>query len=285
VEQLIAFFRNPSRYLLRERMGISLPRAEDGLADDEPFLPDVPSRTALADRLLPVLLAGQQHDGDAIHRLAAAGTELPDGALGAVVLQRELETLRQFANEVRQATAAPVLPPHQAAIELEIDGETWRVQAGFADLRAQGLVRWRYDQARATDLLQAWITHLVLCADPPPGVEPTTQWLSLEEPRRFAPRPDAREQLAALVRLYRRGLCEPLPFFPKSAWKYMSEGRSIPKAEGAWRVSKNTPFAEGADPAYQLAFRGVADPLADTDFYDLAGKIFKPMLGEEGAAP
>ena len=41
-------------------MGISLPRAEDELADDEPFLPDVPSRSALADRLLPVLLAGRQ---------------------------------------------------------------------------------------------------------------------------------------------------------------------------------------------------------------------------------
>ena len=86
-----------------------------------------------------------------------------------MVLERELETLMHFADEVRQATAAPVLPPHQAAIELEMDGETWRVRAGFADLRAHGLVRWRYDHERARDLLGAWITHLVLCADPPPG--------------------------------------------------------------------------------------------------------------------
>lgn len=285
VEQLIQFFRNPSRYLLRQRMGISLPRAEDELADDEPFLPDVPTRSALADRLLPVLLAKQHHDTAAVRRLAAAGTELPDGALGAVVLERELETLLRFADDVRQATAAPVLPPHQATIELDIDGEPWRVQAGFADLREHGLVRWRYDQERARDVLEAWITHLVLCTDPPPGIQPVTQWLSLGEPRRFKPRADAREQLAALVRLYRRGLCEPLPFFPKAAWSYVSAGRSIYKAQGAWRVTKNTPFAEGADPAYQLAFRGVADPLANTDFYELAAAIFEPMQQEEGAAP
>ena len=268
-------------------MRISLPWTEDELEDDEPFLPNVPSRSALARRLLPILLAEQHADSDAVRRLAAAGTELPDGALGAVVLDRELDAIQRFADEVRQATAAPTLPPHQATIALDIDGETWRVRAGFADLRAHGLVRWRYDQERAADLLQVWITHLVLCADPPPGVEPATQWLSLDEPRRFAPRPDAREQLAELVRLYRRGLCEPLPFFPKSAWKYLTGGRSVSKAnaQGAWQVIKRNPFAEGADPAYQLAFRGVVDPLADTDFYELAEKIFGPMLQEEGAAP
>jgi exodeoxyribonuclease V gamma subunit len=287
LEQLIQFFRNPSRYLLTQRMRISLPWTEDELEDDEPFLLNIPSRSALARRLLPLLLAEQHHDGEALRRLAAAGTELPDGALGAVVLDSELESIQRFADAVRLATAAPVLPPHQAAIELDLDGEPWRVRAGFADLRPHGLVRWRYDQARATDLLQAWITHLVLCADPPPGVEPTTQWLSLEEPRRFAPRPDARGQLAELVRLYRRGLCEPLPFFPKSAWKYLTGSRNVSKAnaQGAWQVIKRNPFAEGADPAYQLAFRGVIDPLADTDFYELAEEIFGPMLQEKGAAP
>ena len=41
LEQLIEFFRNPSRYLLAQRMRISLPWTEDELEDDEPFLPDV----------------------------------------------------------------------------------------------------------------------------------------------------------------------------------------------------------------------------------------------------
>jgi exodeoxyribonuclease V gamma subunit len=281
LEQLVEFFRNPARYLLRRRMGISLPRGEDALEDDETFLPDVPSRSALGRRLLPLLLAEEQHDAAAVRRLAAAGTELPEGALGAVVLDRELETILRFADEVRQATAAPVLPPHQAQVPIDVDGEPWRVQAGFADLRPQGLVRWRYDGERARDVLEAWIAHLVLCADAPPGIRPATEWLSLGQPRRFEPKADAREQLAALVRLYRRGLCEPLPFFPKTAWAYVSEGRSTFKAKSKWSVTKDTPFGEGSDAAYQLAFRGLADPLADTDFYQLAVDIFQPVL-EEG---
>ena len=284
LEQLVEFFRNPARYLLRRRMQISLPRGEDALEDDEPFLPDVPSRSALGRRLLPLLLAEEQHDAAAVRRLAAAGTELPEGALGEVVLDRELETILRFADEVRQATAAPVLPPHQAQVPIDIEGESWRVQAGFADLRPQGLVRWRYDEERARDVLEAWIAHLVLCADPPPGIRPATEWLSLGQPRRFEPVADAREQLAALVRLYRRGLCEPLPFFPKAAWSYVVNGESTFNAQKAWRVTKNTPFAEGSDAAYQLAFRGLADPLADTDFYELAVAVFQPVL-DEGAGP
>ncbi len=285
LEQLTAFFRNPSRYLLRNRMGITLPRAEEELADDEPFLPDIPGRSALAGRLLPILLTETAPDSAAIRRLAAAGTEWPDGALGEVVLERELESLTRFADDVRHATAEPVLPPHQVTIQLEIDGETWRVHAGFADLRRQGLVRWRYDQERAGHLLEAWIAHLLLCADPAPGVETVTRCLWLDAPRRFEPRPDARERLTDLVQLYKRGLIEPLPFFPKAAWKFVSSGQRESAARAAWQVTKDKPFAEAADAAYQLAFRGVADPLADTDFYDVAAAIFEPMLEEKGDAP
>ena len=79
-------------------------------------------------------------------------------------------------------------------------------------------------------------------------------------------------------------MCEPLPFFPKAAWSYVVNGESTFSAQRVWNVTRSTSFAEGADPAYQLAFRGVADPLADTDFYQLAADIFMPML-EEGAAP
>jgi len=282
--QLVEFFRNPSRYLLRRRMNIALQRSEDALEDDEPFLPSVPARSALANRLLPVLLDQPEIDLDAARRLAAAGVELPCGAVGEVVLERELQSLCDFARQVREASRAEPLPAHQANIELDIDGQPWRVQAGFADLRPGGLVRWRYDEERATDVLQAWIHHLVLCADAPAGTEPVTRWLCCGEPRRFEARPNARELLADLVRLYARGLREPLPFFPKAAWKYVRDG-SVSAAQGAWRVTKDTPHAEGADPAYQLAFRGIADPLAATDFYELARKVFGPVIGLEDAAP
>ncbi len=56
ITQLLEFFRNPCRALLRRRLGIELAYADEELQDDEPFLPDGRSRAALAERLLPLLL-------------------------------------------------------------------------------------------------------------------------------------------------------------------------------------------------------------------------------------
>ncbi|MGH8758783.1 MAG: exodeoxyribonuclease V subunit gamma, partial [Burkholderiales bacterium] len=53
LEQMIQFFKNPCRYLLKLRLGIDLRAADEELQDDEPFLPDFPARAALAERILP----------------------------------------------------------------------------------------------------------------------------------------------------------------------------------------------------------------------------------------
>ena len=66
LDNLARFFRNPCRYLLRERLGIVLPEGDEELQDDEPFVPDWPARDALAQRVLPRLL-----DGEARRRAAA----------------------------------------------------------------------------------------------------------------------------------------------------------------------------------------------------------------------
>uniref|UniRef100_UPI002FC8932B exodeoxyribonuclease V subunit gamma n=1 Tax=Aromatoleum sp. TaxID=2307007 RepID=UPI002FC8932B len=75
LDRLIRFFRNPSRFLLRERLGLTLPGGDEELDDDEPFLPDWRGRQALADRLLPALLAGRRRDD--VRALALAGGEFP----------------------------------------------------------------------------------------------------------------------------------------------------------------------------------------------------------------
>ena len=273
--QLAEFFRNPCRYLLRRRLGIDLQCDAEELQDDEPFLPDWPGRTALASRLLPVLLQGA--DAADARRLALAGTEMPGGALGAHQLESELESLTEFASRVRAATVEPCLTPHQATIRIDLDGEPWQLRAGFADLRPSGLVRWRYDALRAGDALEAWLQHLVLCADPPEGSAPRTHWLSLDKPLHLRAPEQPKAILRELLGIYRRALCEPVHFFPKAAWTYMEKGQSPSKAEQAWRVTKDRPYAEGSKVAYRLALRGRADPLNE-EFFTLAQAVFGPLL-------
>ncbi len=274
VEQLIEFFRNPCRYLIKRRLGIDLLPSVETLQDDEPFLPDWPGRMALAARLLGPLLAGAEPQ--AVCQLALAGHELPAGPLGHQQLNRELELLTAFAGAVRTHTTQPCLPPHQVSLAVDIDGEAWQLVGSFADLRPDGLARWRYDALRASDVLAAWIQHLALCAAPAADAKAQTVWLSLDAPLRLSlpARPD--QLLQDLVRLYRRGLCEPLEFFPKTAWTYVQSNGSLSAASKVWTPSKGRPFAEGADPAYRLALRGRGDALGG-EFAQLAWRVFGPV--------
>lgn len=275
---LIAFFGNPCRYLLARRLGMLLAKAEDELQDDEPFIADIPARSALAARLLPGLCAGQRVDE--ARALALAGTEVPAGAFGRHFLDLELAGLERFALRLNALTAQPVLAPHAAQVEFESGGQSWRVHAGFADLRAGGLVRHRYDALRARDMLEAWLHHLLLCADPAPGVELRTTWLARDETIVLHPVGAAREALRTLVALYARGLREPLYFFPKSAWAYLGEGENAARARSAWQASDRNPFAESADPAYRLALRGLPDPMGEGwDAFDACARaVFEPLL-------
>jgi exodeoxyribonuclease V gamma subunit len=69
----------------------------------------------------------------------------------------------------------------------------------------------------------------------------------------------------------------PLHFFPKSAWAYIRRDHSLAAARQRWQNSSNPAWGEAADPAFQLALRGLADPL-DAAFEDCASTVFGPLL-------
>jgi len=276
--RLVQFFGNPCRFLLRHRLGVELARDTEELQDEEPFLPDVSGRSALAARLLPPLLAGA--DLETVRALALAGSEVPAGAFGSRLLERELASLQHFATQLRKLTGEPTLAPHSAAVELTIGGRAWRVQAGFADLRASGLVRHRYDEARARDYLSAWLHHLLLCAKPRAGVALRTTWQARDARFSLAACENAGDVLRDLLGLYERGLREPLSFFPKTAWAYLTNGERVSAATGAWRSTPQHPFGEEADAAYRLALRGRPGPMGEgfADFHACAHAVFDPLL-------
>jgi exodeoxyribonuclease V gamma subunit len=270
--QLVEFFRNPCRYLLRRRLAIELPRAADELQDDECFVPDARARGALAQRLLPALLRGA--GPDTAVALAHAGTEMPAGALGRQQLQAEMQALQQFADEVRQASAANPLPPHSVALDVELDGEAWSLRADFADLRPVGLLRWRYGDSRAADYLEGWLHHLLLCAAPPAAVQLRTRWLSADGEFAFDRCAAPLAPLGEVLRLYRQGLCEPLHFYPRTSWQWQLHGRA--RALATWRPGLQRGVGESEDPAYVLALRGVDDPL-DAAFEAVASAVLGPL--------
>lgn len=271
LERLLRFFRNPSRFLLRERLGIELVEGAAELADDEPFNLDFEGRSRLRDRLLPALLEGTEARG-LMPRMQAGG-ELPDGMLGEVLGRRELARLDGFAAKVRQALADAAPEPRSLHLELEVHGEPWILSGSLRYLTPAGPVGYRCDAARAGDHLTAWITHLVWCAAAGGG---ESRWIAEDRELRFRPVESPLDRLGELLALYRQGLMCPLRFYPKSAWDYArAEPDQAPRA--ARKKWQEGDFPEGADPWYRLALRGVDEPL-DAEFEALARQVYGPLL-------
>lgn len=272
--QLAQFFRNPCAYLLRKRLQIRHAESDEELSDDEPFVADYADRSALAQRLLPHYFAGAPLD--AIRSLARAGTEYPPGRLGERLLERELDALAHYARDLAPALTEPCLPPLDGTIDVPLEGETWRLIGAFGDLRKTGLLRHRYADAWVGDYLDGWLEHVFLNALAPPDVERVTTWHSRDG--RFVLRPidDPLPRIAALLTLYRRGLTEPLHFFPRSAWEYVRGNGDLRKAVPKW---EGHPYARGEkdQPGYRLALRGIADPL-DERFEASAKAVLEPLL-------
>ncbi len=274
LDQLTRFFRNPSRYLLERRLEIRVETPEDELSDREPFVADWLCRNALAERLLPAYLRGSDHQ--TLRALAHAGTEYPPGRLGELLLERELQHLDEFAAGVVNDIATPPLPPLDATIPFDLDGEAWTIHGALGDVRPGGLVRHRYDDARPVDYLYGWITHLFLNAAAPAGVTPRTRWHSRDGVYTLPPYPDAHAQLTALLQLYRQGLRAPLHFFPRSSWTFMTGDEALMKASGKWHGNPFFP-GEKADWAHGLALRGQEDAI-DSDFQESAKVVIGPLL-------
>ena len=270
---LAEFYRNPCRSLLRRRLGIELPWQAEELQDDEPLVGDRHSLQGLAQRLLPALETGA--DDDALRALAHAGIELPEGALGAAQLDALLPALRCFQQRLAAAQHGPLLPPLSLQLPLQIDGEAWLLQAELAELRAEGLVGGAFRPLGGTLPLQAWLRHLVLCAAAPQGVALRSRWLAEDGAFELSAVADATTRLQALVSLYRDGLRAPLHFFPRSAWQLLR--KSAAAARSTWTASPQRPYGEERDPAYQLALRGLPDPL-DARFEATAQAVYGPLL-------
>ena len=275
LDDFARFFRNPCRYLLKARLGIALAEGDEELQDEEPFVPDWSARDTLAGRVLPRLL-----DGEGVAELrtfARAGIEYPMGRLGDFELEQELRRLNTFAQGLAPELKEVTRDPFSTTLDFTIEGEVWRLTGGYGDVRDSGLIRYRYDDARAYDYLNGWIEHLFLNAMALSKVTARTRWYSRDGHYVLPPVKDALARIEALLGLYRHGLHRPLHFFPKSAWQYVIEGASLSKASTTWLSTGFRPHGEDRDPAYRLALRGVEEPL-DDEFVRCAVTVFGPLL-------
>ena len=307
---LVAFFANPTRFFLRDRLGVRLELDSLTLEDEEPFALDGLERHRLRSDIWDQMQAGvrPEHGAALLH----GSGRLPQAGLGRIAHERareEVEPLEGLLAAHRQALDAPPRPVDFelgdfrvvgaiAHVDTNVGGtnaaESDGAEAGEAEEEPDRMLWWRVGRMRARDRIEVWLRQLAWAAADHAPLEAVVvsrekgSWRSV----RFPPPDDAREQLGRWLDAWWQGLVAPLPFYPETSLAFAKaianvadDGDAIPeailgaardKAYDAWFGNPNLPgSAEGSDPHLALV-HDADDPLGG-GFEDLAATLLVPL--------
>ncbi len=285
LEEVIAFFRQPARFLLRQRMGIRLDVGEEELAEREPFQLDGLERHQLRQHVFDHWWAGREI-ADAEPSARAAGL-LPHGEAGEAVVTQARQEVERFAEQLTPERAEAFLDPVPVRLAMgPIETAGW-----LAHLQPGGQLLYRCGRINERMAVEGMLRHLALCTAAPEAAEHQTRILGLDTDVHLDPIPaeEAGETLAELGRALWNGLQAPLPFLPRSALTYaQSLANKGDRAKALDAAAKEWPSneyrsrpSECEDPYNALAFGDSGPAERDPEaFADLAERLLGPIGGQ-----
>ena len=292
VNDLCAFYHNPSRFLLNKRIGIYLEESALILEENEPFDIGGLDKYLLEQRLLEKRMSG--YDLNGLLSLNKASGILPHGAIGDCIYGEITRKIDNFTVKTE-----PYMQGRRSeAIEVDLDISDFKLIGKIDDVYQKHLLYYRFAKLKAKDHLGIWIRHLVLnsiesCDYPKTsllvGLDPDRskrsggQDESAWEGWEYLPVKNSVKILKSLLDNFWKGLVKPLQFFPQSSLIYAAQvvekdrpfGEALEKAHNIWAGGKYS-RGEIDDEYFKLCF-GKTDPL-DSDFADTAVEVFKPLI-------
>lgn len=295
MEDLIRFLEGPAEVFLKERLGMSLWEEEAAADACEPLQLGGLEKYVIKDRLLGIAL-DLEKEAD-LYELAKAEGGLPPGSLGKVWFYEAKREVEQFVEQ----WGTHLKGEKSESVILGVDFEGLRLKAELGPFVEGRQILYRcVDKVKAKDRLRFWVRHLFASAFiESGGVE--TRYYSMEK-KFLSLNPidgeTARQQIRGLIEIYRKGIRQPLPFFPEASFAFISErleptpekrgeeplspqSKAIGKAKGKWYPSDYNSNPEGNLAANQLCFR--EEPFELIDFAVLAEKIYGPFLNASGS--
>ena len=308
---LQAFFANPAKAWLQDRLGLRLLTREETLDDREPQGRDALRRYAV----IAALTADdpQQNDdqgddqNDDIVRRMRARAELPPGRDGDALIDDTRPLARGLRAEARAVLTAST--PREVAeatapvafrfddVHRDADGYPLRLILEAGKLEGKRRLRAGIDHLLLASVHGADArTVLVGEGEAKSGRKKSADVADDAPPiaiQTFAgiDREAALTRLNTLLALWRRGQSEPLPFAPKAGWAYVEKfhAKQPPDHAAAWTAAQQafTPGfgdyrGESADAWLALAFRpqglfDAVDSARARDFGDVARAIFDAL--------
>ena len=298
---LVRFFGNPARSLIRERLNTRLGLQEVERPEiDEPFdwnQSDFFRNSEIVDEII-----GQSGDLDSegyYQRFLASG-EMPVGVSGKALFDAHLLELGDFSRQVihliNGESLAPVPVHVETGMGVSIIGEVGNV------LPVSGIFNYRYAKSKEKLYIKTWIEGLCLSCvqgSPVPAKLLYRNDKQVYEQFEF-PEPDrCREYLTELVDLYNQGMNLPLAFFPQASMKLVEKlggdesaiadqgelDKAITSVESKWKGGQGR-YGESDDEYFEKAFgeNWFTDATEEElrGFAQTAMTVYRPLLHHLG---
>jgi exodeoxyribonuclease V gamma subunit len=279
LRELRRFYRNPTAYFFKQRLGLRLDEDHESAEGREPFAIHALDAYGLEQELVARKLAGEELSE--AYPVARSRGLLPAGAAGELVFQDAIASAEAFTSSLLPLIQGEPLTP----VDFDFTTAGFRVTGVVSQIWPRHLLRYRCAAVKAKDRLDIWIDHLLLQSWKTQGYPHRSVLLAKKAGWSFRPVAHATEILHQLLNYYWVGLSEPLPFFPQSAYAFAQrrqQGRkeedALYAARKAWEADRQS-RGEADDPYCQLNW-GKVDAL-DERFTTLALNIFGPLLEHE----
>ncbi|MCP4159227.1 MAG: exodeoxyribonuclease V subunit gamma [Deltaproteobacteria bacterium] len=285
LSNLLSFFSNPSKYLLKNRVGINIQDNYLKLEDREPF--DIaPLEAHILEKTVFEKIIS---DVDPMEYLKSAkfSGNTPVGSPGEYMIDEMFRKVSEISDKIKDYIK---ISSDKTEYKLDISMGEFRV-TGYLEKIFNKMIHFRYGKTRGKERLLAWIKHLFLNTLEEGPNESLLLELSINKNRRwdlalidFGQIDDPRPYIMTLLNIYWNGLRSPLHFFPDSSYEYSSllfeKGKdsdyAVKKSKERYHGSNFNAGEKKFDSYGDICFRNY-DPI-DSQFEDLAVKIFEPYF-------
>ncbi|MCW2855341.1 MAG: helicase/exodeoxyribonuclease gamma subunit [Marmoricola sp.] len=284
--ELLAFYRNPARELLR-RLDVATTYDADEIRDAIPIDLDSLETWSVGDRIISALVSGADPQ-------VCVDAELSRGSLPPGELAPEkLADILRVAQEVLNASAS-LRDGEPASIEVLLDlGAGRRLIGSVPGVYGDAVVRLTYSSLRAKPALGLWLDLLAAQACAPDRVLTGHAFGKGNRNQRGQAQVGpvdaefARTHLRRLVEIRDRGLTElaPLPLATGRAWatgQQNSPRKAAWQAGDAWRTTESSPVPGDDHDVAFVRLLGERAPLEElVGLGSIATAVWTPLLPHE----
>ncbi|HYW35928.1 MAG TPA: hypothetical protein VE868_11010, partial [Balneolaceae bacterium] len=288
IEELVAFFQHPSKYLLQQRLGVYLQDDSVLDQDQESFKLDKLEEYQMGQQLLERFLEKQSLES--YQQIAEAKNLLPDGWPGQKVMNNQVNEVQRFGSFIKSNFDQEELETQP--IDFSING--FHLGGRLNDIYEKEQLFYRFGRKRPKDLVALWIRHVCFQMIKPDDHPGYSRLITLENNNdiRFSvlsPVMEAEEILENLLNLYWSGMKKNLIFFPETSytfareiiWKGKSEDEAVKYAKKKWLSNYRPYYCEGNDPYNKYLIKD-GNPLENKELYDilknLSIRFWKPFF-------